>query len=228
MATHCSVLVCFRGTWRRGSILLVCFRGTWWWGSIHLVCFRWTWGRSIPFTLMWFTALKQFGGQQDIISWEFLCGYWRRRGAFRFKWTVRKGCRIHTDGGSAWRDNIRLEWTHSCILRHNNYGNISLEHESDLTATSSLHFLLWYIFGTRIEWIALQYPQWIGSLEYTKIVVCFWNLCQRLGKWQSECRDNDDDTERVLVAVARVPFGCKRKVPIYDLILYWEMSSRLL
>ena len=107
MATHCSVLMCFRGMW--------------WWGSILLVCFRKTWGRSIPLTLPWFTALKQFGGHQDIISWELLWRYWRRRGAFRFKWTVRKGCRIHLDGGSAWRDNNRLEWTPYCILRHNKF-----------------------------------------------------------------------------------------------------------
>ena len=136
MATHCSVLMCFRGMW--------------WWCSILLVCFGGTWGRSIPLTLLWFTALKQFGGQRGIIRWELLWGYWRRD-VFRFKWTVRKGCRIHTDGRSAWRDKNRLEWTY--LLRHTKfvwkqryYGNISLVHESDLTATSSLHFLLWYIF----------------------------------------------------------------------------------
>ena len=107
MATHCSVLM-----W---------FRRTWWRSSIFLVCFGWTWGRSIPLTLMWFTALKQFGGQQDIISWELLWGYRRRRGAFSIRWTVRKGCHIHLDWGSAWRDNNRLEWTHPCILRHNKF-----------------------------------------------------------------------------------------------------------
>ena len=154
MATHCSVLVCFGRTWWWGSILLVCLRRTWWWGSILLVCQMW--GRSIPLTLLWLTTLNQFEGMKGIINWEFLWGYWRRRGAFRFKWTVRKGCRIHVDGGSAWRDNNRLEWTRSGILRHEIFvwnRDIMAACQSCMKvtswlqckATSSLYFHLWYV-----------------------------------------------------------------------------------
>ena len=91
----------------------------------------------------------------------------------------------------------RIGWAHSRILRHDNFvwnRDIIVMHQCCMKvtswlqceATSSLHFLLRYIFRTRIEWIGLWYPQWIGSLKYTKVVFGhFSTLRQRLWKWRS-------------------------------------------